>query len=517
MKNIEYLKNQLSIMLNLFKTKRFDELIEKGTLLIKKFPEQTIFYNITSLAYNAINKREHAINLLLRALKIEPNNFNILNNLGLVSSNMSADVKAQEYFERALNLKPDFLDALINFGNLKISQNKNEEAKKLFISALNINNKVIPAKISLAGYYEQTGNFEEARNLYHQVLAEDPNNTIADKSISLIHKYKVGDTHLKMMEEKVKNELDLEDKERINFALGKAYEDIGEYKKSFLHYESANKIYKKNTNYNVKHDVELFEIIKKKFTNNKIAPLKNNGQKLIFIVGMPRSGTTLAEQILSSHKDVYGAGELSFLSKSIEERVLTKEKKLDDTIHTLEPEVLEDIQKEYLAKIKIFNSKEKYFIDKAPLNFRWIGFIVSIFSNAKIIHCNRNPMDTCWSSYKNSFSSSVMDYSYDFDDLAKYYKIYIDLMNFWKQKFNSKIYNLSYENLVANKESEIKKLLNFCELEWDNNCLNFHNNKKSVSTASLAQVRQPLYKSSVEKWKNYSNELEGLKKKFLDN
>ena len=108
MKNIEYLKNQLSIMLNLFKTKRFDELIEKGTLLIKKFPEQTIFYNITSLAYNAINRREHAVNLLLRALKIEPNNFNILNNLGLVSSNMSADVKAQEYFERALNLKPDF-------------------------------------------------------------------------------------------------------------------------------------------------------------------------------------------------------------------------------------------------------------------------------------------------------------------------------------------------------------------------------------------------------------------------
>jgi len=516
MEKIEYLKKQVSILVNLFETKKFVELIGKGTVLIKKYPKQTIFYNITSLAYNAIDKRSDANNLLVKALKIEPNNISVLNNLGLVSANSGGDVMAEMYFEKALHLKPNFLDALINYGNLKIKQNRNEEAKKLFISALKIDNKIVPAKISLAGYYEQSGNFEEAKKLYNEILAEHPDNTVADKSISLIHKYKPNDAHLKIMEEKIKKEMNDEDKGRVSFALGKAYEDIHEYEKSFFYYESANKIYKKNINYNMKVDSDLFEKIKQNFKNDKTPSLENNGQKLIFIVGMPRSGTTLAEQILSSHKDVYGAGELSFLSKSIEENFLNKQNILDDDILSLKPLLLKSIQEEYLRKIKIFNSKEIYFIDKAPLNFKWIGFIMLIFPDAKIIHCKRNPMDTCWSNYKNFFSSSVMNYTYDLEDLVGYYKIYNNLMKFWDEKFGDKIYNLFYEDLIINKDSEIKKLISFCELDWDENCLNFHKNKKFVSTASLAQVRQPLYSSSVEKWKNYSTQLKKLKENLAN-
>ncbi len=516
MEKIEYLKKQVSILVNLFEAKRFVELIGKGTVLIKKYPNQTIFYNITSLAYNAIDKRSDANNLLIKALKIEPNNISVLNNLGLVSANSGEDVMAEMYYKKALHLKPNFLDALINYGNLKIKQNRNEEAKKLFISALKIDNKIVPAKISLAGYYEQSGNFEEAKKLYNEILAEHPDNTVADKSISLIHKYKPNDAHLKIMEEKIKKEMNDEDKGRISFALGKAYEDIHEYEKSFFYYESANKIYKKNINYNMKKDSDLFEKIKQNFKNDETPSLENNGQKLIFIVGMPRSGTTLAEQILSSHKDVYGAGELSFLSKLIEENFLNKQNILDDDILSLKPLLLKSIQKEYLGKIKIFNSKEIYFIDKAPLNFRWIGFIMLIFPDAKIIHCKRNPMDTCWSNYKNFFSSSVMNYTYDLEDLVSYYKIYNNLMKFWDEKFGNKIYNLFYEDLIINKDSEIKKLISFCELDWDEDCLNFHKNKKFVSTASLAQVRQPLYSSSVEKWKNYSTQLKKLKENLAN-
>jgi len=516
MENIEYLKNQVSVMINLFKTKKFEELIGKGTILIKKFPNQIIFYNITSLAYDAIDKKDHANKLLLKALEIEPKNFNILNNLGLVSANSGENEKAKEYYEKALKLKPNFLDALINFGNLKSKQNQNEEAKKFFTSALKINNKIIPAKMSLAGYYERSGNFGEAKKLYQEILSDDPNNTVADKSISLIHKYKLGDAHISSMEEKLIKELGEEDTKRLNFALGKAYEDIGEYKKSFSYYETGNKIQKKNTNYNIKKDVQLFEKIKSEFKNNKISPLKISGQKLIFIVGMPRSGTTLAEQILSSHKDVYGAGELSFLSESFEKIFLNKKNELDKNISNLSSETLKEAKEEYLEKIKMFNNKKKYLTDKAPLNFRWIGFILLIFPNAKIVHCNRSPMDICWSNYKNTFSSKLMNYTYDFSDLAKYYKIYEKLMTFWAKQFNNKIYDIFYEELVANKEIEIKKLLSFCELNWDDNCLNFHKNKNSVSTASLAQVRQPLYNTSVEKWKCYSNELVNLKKELIN-
>jgi tetratricopeptide (TPR) repeat protein len=503
-------------MINLFKAKRFEDLIGKGRVLIKKFPNQIIFYNITSLAYDAIGKRVDAKNLLKKALDIEPNNFNVLNNLGLVSANSDENKEAEFYYKKALELRPNFLDALINFGNLKMSQNQNEEAKKFFISALKINNKIIAAKISLAGYYERSGDFEEAKSLYLEILKENPDHTVADKSISLIHKYKKNDPHLKMMEEKLKKGMSEEDIKRVSFALGKAYEDIGEYKNSFNCYRAGNAIHKKNSDYNIRSEIKLFKKIKETFEDNKISSLKNGGQKLIFIVGMPRSGTTLTEQILSSHNLVFGAGELSFLTESIEKRFLDKKGGTIEDVYPLKQNMLKEIKEEYLEKIKMFNNNKKYLIDKAPLNFRWIGFIMLIFPNAKIIHCNRDSIDTCWSNYKNSFSSSLMDYTYDFDDLAKYYKIYDDLMNFWNKKFSDKIYNLFYEELVANKKIEIKKLLNFCELDWDDNCLNFHKNKKLVSTASLAQVRQPLYNSSIEKWKNYSDQIKDLKRKLTE-
>ena len=226
---------------------------------------------------------------------------------------------------------------------------------------------------------------------------------------------------------------------------------------------------------------------------------------------MPRSGTTLAEQILSSHKNVYGAGELSFLKEIIEKKLLT-----DNGIFDLNAKVLKEIKDYYLKKISIFENKKKYLIDKAPLNFKWIGFISLIFPNSKIIHCTRNPMDVCWSNYKNTFVSKSMNYTYDFDDLAGFYNAYNELMKYWLKNFGDKIFNMNYENLIINKEAETKKLLKFCELEWDNNCLDFHKNKKSVSTASLAQVRQPLYNSSVEGWKNYSKYIEILKKKLIN-
>ena len=516
MENIEYIKNRLSVMINLFKTRRFEELIDKGTVLIKKFPNQIIFYNITSLAYDAIGKRNEAKKILIRALKLDPNNFNVLNNLGLISANSGDNVEAEKYYQRALELNPDFTDTLINLGNLKTEQNKDEEAKDLFISALKVNNQIIQAKLSLAGYFERSGNFPEAESIYKEVLKNDPTNTLADRSISLIHKYKAGDAHIKIMEEKLIKVVDEDDKKRLSFALGKAYEDMNEYEKSFKFYEAGNNIYKNNTNFDIKKDIKLFQNIKTTFENNKTTPQECYGQKLIFIVGMPRSGTTLTEQILSSHKNVYGAGELSFLSQSIEKNFGNKEKKIDIDFSNFKPETLKIIKEEYLNKIKVFKNEKKYLIDKAPLNFRWIGLIKLIFPDSKIIHCDRNSMDVCWSNYKNTFSSNLMNYTYDFDDLANYYKLYADLMSFWLKKFDNNIFNIVYERLVANKEEEVKKLLNFCDLDWDDSCLNFHKNKKSVSTASLAQIRQPLYSSSVEGWKKYSKELDGLQKKLAN-
>ncbi len=513
MNNIEYLNNQVGIMVNLFKSKRFKTLIDKGLTLIKKFPEEAIFYNITSLAYNAIGEGDEAKKILNTIIKKQPKNFNVLNNLGLAHVQCGENEKAEEYYNNALRLKPDFLEALVNLGNLKTKQNKNEEGMNYFIKAIKINEKATTPKLSLAGYYEQSGNFEEAKKIYNEILEINPNSTIADKSLSLIHKYKIGDEHLKTMEEKLLKKIDNEGMRRLNFAIGKAYEDIGDYEKSFKSYENGNKLYKKDINYDSELETKHFKKIKEIFNNN-INQLKPYGQKMIFILGMPRSGTTLIEQILSSHKNVYGAGELSFLKDIIEKKIFVNKSKLDVSLQNLNPEILKQIKDYYLKKIEIFKNTKEYLIDKAPLNFKWIGLIMSIFPDSKVIHCTRNPMDICWSNYKNTFSSKLMNYTYDFNDLANFYNMYEDLMKYWIKKYNKKIFKMDYENLITNKELETKKLLKFCNLDWDDNCLNFHKNKRPVSTASLAQVRQPLYKSSVEKWKNYSKDLETLKKKL---
>tara|TARA_B110001452_G_scaffold243365_1_gene226739 strand:+ start:1984 stop:3537 length:1554 start_codon:yes stop_codon:yes gene_type:complete len=515
MENIEYLKKNISIIINLYNAKRFEEIIIKGGSLIKKFPDQIIFYNATALAYNQLGRFSEAMVLLKKALKKESNNIFVLNNLGLVCVSSGNEIDAEVYYNKALNLKKDFLDSIINLGNLKMNQNKNEEAKELFTSALAINKNLETTKMALANYHGRTGNFEEAEKIYKEVLITNPSNTVADKSINLIHKYKdAEDEHLKSMENKVQKIKDKENLQRINFALGKAYEDIGEYKKSFQSYKIANDIVSNNKKYNINNDYKLFENLKKLFTSQILKPIKEPNQKIIFILGMPRSGTTLAEQILSSHPNVYGAGELSFLSKAIEKNILNNKKLTNARFETLDSDIFINIQKEYLSNLNMFNFKKEYLVDKAPLNFRWIGFIKIIFPNSKIIHCKRDSMDICWSNYKNSFTSKLLDYSYNFETLSTYYNLYSDLMNYWDTKFKGDIFELVYEDLVTDKEDAIKKLLNFCDLDWNDNCLNFHKNKKSVSTASMAQVRQPMYNTSVKRWKNYSNELINLVEKL---
>ena len=309
------------------------------------------------------------------------------------------------------------------------------------------------------------------------------------------------------MENKLIKNIDDEGVKRLNFALGKAYEDIGDFKRSFKFYETGNKLYKKKINFNINNELKNFDQMKKTFEAQKIEKLNDHGQKIIFILGMPRSGTTLTEQILSSHKNVYGAGELNFLREAIEQELTDEKGEFNFSNSNLEK-----ARNYYLKKIEIFENKTEYLIDKAPLNFRWIGFISLIFPNSKIIHCKRNAMDICWSNYKNTFASKLMNYTYDFNDLAIFYKAYEKLMKFWKSDIKNNIFDLVYEDLINNKVTQTKELLKFCGLDWDKNCLDFHKNKKSVSTASLAQVRQPLYNSSVHKWKNYSDELSELKR-----
>ena len=224
---------------------------------------------------------------------------------------------------------------------------------------------------------------------------------------------------------------------------------------------------------------------------------------------MPRSGTSLVEQILSSHSEVFGGGELPFLEKEVRKifRKFEKNNYLDkDEIYNL----VKDCKKKYLERISNYDDSSKAFTDKAPLNFRFIGFIKYLFPNAKIINCKRDPMDITWSNFKNYFSNS-MPFTNDLEDIGQFYNLYDDLVVFFQKKFPEIIYDIEYTKLIENTEIQIKRLLDFCELKWDANCLMHHKNERAIKTASSTQARKPIYKTAIKSSDRYKDYLRNVK------
>ena len=205
---------------------------------------------------------------------------------------------------------------------------------------------------------------------------------------------------------------------------------------------------------------------------------------------MPRSGTTLVEQIIASHNEVFGAGELVYLQSIIKNNLISKKKLSKEKLNNQFGDQANFINKEYFKMMNFHNIKENYFTDKAPPNFRWLGIIKLFFPNSKIIYCKRNAKDNCLSIYKNFFLSEDMKWAFDQTDIANYYNLHLNLMNYWVSKLGDFIYEVEYEKLVSNKEEEIKKLIKFCDLEWDPICLNHHKSKKTpIKTVSISQAR----------------------------
>ncbi len=517
----KYLENQASILVNLYNSKKFNEAVQKGKILIKKFPNELMFYNATALSLSSLGENDEALRILKEGLELRPNDIFVLNNLGLINSNINKNKISREYLEKAISINANFVDALLNLGNLDLKEGKTEQARENYVKALKLSKQSTADEtinMALGNLNQQIGRFDAALENYRIINKLNPQNTSADKAISTIHKYEnANDPHFLSMKNKIDIIKDQNDLKSLYFGLGKACEDFEEFHGAFKYLSLGNLIMDKQIQYNVEDDRKLFIEIKRIFETIKMENIKPLEEKIIFILGMPRSGTTLVEQIISAHSDVHGAGELNYMTESIENFSKNRENKnfrlweIFKDIKQVNFEDLEKMQIEYSEKLKLHGSKNKIITDKAPLNFRWIGFIKMIFPNSKIIHCNRNPMDICFSNYKNSFSAGSLGFCYNLEKIGQFFNLYKDLMLFWDNKFKDQIYQLSYENLINNKEQEVKKLLEFCELDWDENCLNPHQNKKAVATASLAQVRSPIYKSSIEKWKNFEFGLDKLK------
>jgi len=299
----------------------------------------------------------------------------------------------------------------------------------------------------------------------------------------------------------------------LGFGLAKAHEDLGHYEKSFAYLLEANTLKRRSFKFDMEDAERRFRHLTELFEPSLYARLQGSGspdQTPIFIVGMPRSGTTLVEQILSSHPQVQGAGELPWLKEIIENAFgAIDDDAFYDRVREADIETFSRIGAGYAGRLRERSDGAAFVTDKMPFNFQFVGMINLVLPKAKIVHCRRDPLDTCLSIFKNYFSEGN-HFAYDMGELGRFYNLYRGVMAHWETVLPGRVFDIGYEDLVSDQETGSRALLEYCGLEWDDACLAFHKTDRTVVTNSSAQVRKPIYRDSVRSWKRYEDQLAPL-------
>lgn len=394
--------------------------------------------------------------------------------------------------------------------------NKIEDSKKYFLECLSIDKNVIEVYQNIIYIFYIKGDLESANFYIKEAEKIELFNPKIIDSKTLINKFRETDIFTKELEKKFTNEENIEHKILYGYSLSRIFDYNNNYN-SFKKYLDISNSLKRKTfkNYDFKNHLNQFHYLKNFFHKHKNDLFKKgnfnekNLSKIpIFIVGMPRSGSTLIDQILSSHSNVYSLGEIDFFSNSVNE--VLNENNVENFCRKLSSDVcnsyINKISTLYFNKTKVFDMENKnYLTDKMLINFKLLPLIKLSFPNSKIIHSFRDSKDNCLSILKTNFQHSFMPWAYDQNELAEFYKMYEEVMNIYNQIFEGEILNVKYEDLVMDPNNYINKILNFCNLPFEQNCINFFNNTKAVKTASALQVRNKIYKSSLEQWKIYKN------------
>ena len=472
-------------------------------------------HNNLGNALRELGQFREAVAAYRRAIEIDSTNADTYNNLGSLLIDLDELDDAVTYLTKSIEIDPRHREAYNGLGNALGFMGETDKAIGSYRKAIEINPGHKDAHNGLGNMLSDMGEIDAAIVSYRRAIEIDPGNANVYRSLSNIKNFSEYDDDIHSMEslhsaENISNE----QKMHLKFGLGKAYEDLGKYEKSMEIILQANHLKRASFEYSISEAEDLFRNIKSIFSLEFFADRKGTGnpdQTPIFILGMPRSGTSLVEQILASHPDVFGAGELHDL------RILTSKisntdssREFPECVVDLDSVALEKLGIEYITRIRNYSEDSKYVTDKMPYNFLRIGLIKSILPNACIINCTRDPMDNCLSLFKNYFPKGHA-YSYDMTELGQYYNLYLDLMAYWKNTLPGFIYDLSYESLVADQDLQTRQLLDYCHLPWDDACLDFHKTRRKVRTASNAQVRRPIYKDSVKLWKQYENQLDPLR------
>ncbi|MEZ5758244.1 MAG: sulfotransferase [Emcibacteraceae bacterium] len=454
------------------------------------------------------NNALHSIN---RSLKLNLNDPKSHYIAALALSTLGESIKAIEAYKTAIKLNPGFGAAYNNLGTQLEAIGHPDQAKDAYIQAIKINPNNSEAHNNLAVVLIANGDIINAKKHLETAIRIKPANIEAHHNLSPLKKYKSDDEHIKQMEKIVPDakRLSTENQARLYFTLGKAYSDLEKFDTAFEYFKYGNKIKRASFHYDEKAVFKLMEKIKNVFSASFVNTFKkapNDDQTAVFIVGMPRSGSTLIEQILSSHSNIHAGGELTILAEIIKEKI----NNFPWEIEKIAEDDLLDIGKDYLGKLKALNPNAKRIVNKLPANFHYVGLIAKILPGARIINTKRNPMDCCFSNYTRLFQQ-LLPFVYDLGELGRYYNRYQDLIEHWHKVLPKQmLIDVQYEDVVDNLEHEARKLIKFIGLEWQDQCLNFYQNKRSVHTASADQVRKPIYNTAIEKWRPYEKYLNPL-------
>lgn len=434
---------------------------------------------------------------------------NLFNNLAMICAQSQRHDEALGLWKKALAIDPRYPDARMHLATAYEQSGKTGQAAGCYQRVLADHPEMYVARYLLANLLKAQGNMAEAIAHYEQIMEQQPGYTQAHFTYSLTHKYReIGDPHIQTMLGLYQNDrLNAENRTHIAFALAKAFEDIKDFPQAFHYMKKGNDLRYDTFNYTIEGDEALFNNIIQTFSRDAIARVQvraEDSNRPIFIVGMPRSGTSLVEKILASHSDVYGAGEVDYLyALGVNIFLVESDNFQFRPLDSYSKETFETVGKSYLEKIRQLNDQASRVTDKLPFNFMMIGLIKIALPNARIVHCVRDARDTSLSIYKQNFNTQNYRFAYDLKTVGQFHNLYRKLMKHWHQVMPGAIYDIEYESLTRHPEREIRNLLSACGLEWQENCLNFDKSEGMVKTASFYQVRQPMYTSSVNLWEQY--------------
>ncbi|MFL6700362.1 MAG: sulfotransferase [Vitreoscilla sp.] len=480
-------------------------------------PRDAVLHNALGVAHEALQRLADAEQNYRVALEAQPALAEAHANLGNCLRRAGRVVEAEAHLVRAIELKPGFAVAHFNLGVLLQEREEHDRAIAEYRQALACRPDYLEALNNLGSSLRIQGFVDEARAAFEAILEMQPTQIEAHCNLAQFKTYRPGDPHVEQMLSQQHRVAALPDEGRIRywFTAGKMLEDVGRHEESFAAYTMGNREKRATTHWDEAAHLDLQRRIIATFTRDKLAshavPATADGPTPIFIVGMPRSGTSLLEQVLATLPGIHGAGEITWLPETLQ--VENGDPGADGgefprALAQYSTEEYLQLGRRYIERIRELAPGATHVVDKLPDNFQHIGLIHLMFPNARIVHSMRDPMDSCFSCYSRLFIGNNLGYSYDLGAVGRYWVSYHELMLHWRQALPAgRILDVSYESMVGDLENQARRLVEYLGLPWDDRCLGFHQNQRIVRTASVAQVRRPIYKTSVARWKPYERQL----------